>query len=1354
MSVAARLKLSVEISGTVQVPYRPKLWTQSSMMIPRFVYESYPKYAEFLEAYLRFVEKVYDTRGVYSPGPYYLVSNLIPFRDVDTTTEQFISYFKSEYLVDYPPLTEIETRHLIKSIAQFYSQKGTVRSFEFFFRTVFDIYFNIYYPKVDILRCSDGKWYRPYLLRLRQVGTGDPITSSQILEIKDAEMRGEVSGATGFVIGSFYDTVQFDSSEFSPDPSPTTGFQGVQPPKFALSGNFSEVFEWLEVGNAYKRFVPGETIEFSLKNGQKRYYWVPTVSSNPYLSGIQVHRGYWINRDGFLSSDKYIQDNNYYQSFSYEIRTSKSLVDVLAPVNRNLHPIGLKVFARVTPESSETVIPYPNEWNFIEWTKWCIYLFNWVGQPLPDPLPVDASDLKTVIFSGQKEIAVTPDYSYVQENRERPSFSWQFKNISTPPASPVDFEIGDFENHVLVFNRKRQKMLGGGTRYPSLAGSSLNPLFNFYYEGSQNNLRTFYENAYPTYDYRRAFGIRTLRQRSTFNEVFSVTKNPPSTTGKLPYWSQRFVTDQLFSSSMTREFWAGRVLVFRNGKYVPYRRPTARTTPVPNFSFSSEFPSHYNGVSIEAGHDDNDIIEVIPLDNNVEDYRQISTTTWSLLAGLTELPSSGNRSIQDLLLFFEDGTFLYPGRDFTVTVSDSGNLKVKVLPRFFIEKDPDDWNPLGTGSQPLFPILSGGPGSPVVDFTKILHKDIRTSVPHRDCRLYAHYLIHNGDSFHDVSNPDETGQIPTVIVKAPGKWYDRTLSKFTVSNGEGVIWAPLRGPDFLFLGSNAFPSGPLQGISAYWNMAEDDGSAFDSINISHLTPISPPQPANPPLTGYIRDGIYQVRAFSNNPVDPDSGKEAFIAPDNLQVSNSSNELSISLWFKVPTSALGDPNSKRSGMTLMRKTSSVTESVQEYHLYIESRVLKFTIGNGSGSISVNTTSQIVPDIWNHVVVSCKSSGSPKVSMYLNGSLVSASRGDGLIPTGPNDTSSSLTVGASLDPSTGSFSRFFTGGMTMVGLWKRALTPYDVEVLYYRGRGRTFEELLQIYAKLGISIPGVTLSSLGVVLNPRATDRLHWLQAAISTKYQLDPPVGAPIHSGDKNRRIYFQGPAGLIGGGMAFGSRAYTESSVGKRIFALRSNFWSDTGSFTYGTRFIQEYEIGLCYISKNDIPSRFENGSLSDGSMTSIYLSYTTSGATITIRNGLSTLTSPLPAKFNRPDQTVYFAMDFTGRKVWVGTYNKSLAIIDWINFGMGTGDPITGDNPTYSISEWDFTDPARIFVPAARAIWGQNSSEGATVDLLVNTSELGLFAYHYGYGNVQAWGNDDALIYTQGTFLPGSTTS
>ena len=139
----------------------PKTSQFISSQLPAFVRADHPMFVSFLEAYYEWLE----TTG--SVGDYAGGLDLLSQRDIDSTFDSFVQYFKKEYLLSFPEklATDVDgnplnQKNLIKNIRQFYRAKGSEKSYEFLFRILYNSAMEFYYPKEDILRLSDGKWIK------------------------------------------------------------------------------------------------------------------------------------------------------------------------------------------------------------------------------------------------------------------------------------------------------------------------------------------------------------------------------------------------------------------------------------------------------------------------------------------------------------------------------------------------------------------------------------------------------------------------------------------------------------------------------------------------------------------------------------------------------------------------------------------------------------------------------------------------------------------------------------------------------------------------------------------------------------------------------------------------------------------------------------------------------------------------------------------------------------------------------------------------------------------------------------------------------------------------------------------
>ena len=128
--------------------------------VPEFVRDDNQKFIDFLKAYYEWLENFYPQQ------------HLEDIRDIDNTVNMFVEYFSREVMQSIPREVISDKRFLAKHIKDLYSSKGTEASYKFLFRILFNEDAEVYFPKVDMLRVSDGKWSERQLIRVIST-TGD-----------------------------------------------------------------------------------------------------------------------------------------------------------------------------------------------------------------------------------------------------------------------------------------------------------------------------------------------------------------------------------------------------------------------------------------------------------------------------------------------------------------------------------------------------------------------------------------------------------------------------------------------------------------------------------------------------------------------------------------------------------------------------------------------------------------------------------------------------------------------------------------------------------------------------------------------------------------------------------------------------------------------------------------------------------------------------------------------------------------------------------------------------------------------------------------------------------------------------
>ena len=363
-----------------------------SSQFPQFVAEDHPAFIEFIEAYYGWL----DSKG----NPLYEARKLLDNQDIDTVSDEYEEHLFSEFLSILPKNLVADRSIILKNIKQFYGAKGTEKSFKFLFRILFNSDSYLYYPRVDVLRTSDGKWVQNKTIRI----TG---TNGDIRKIRAQRVVGATSNTTAFV-ERFY-SIKFDGTtayELVLNSSSITGSfipgenilcQYIEDEKtVTVTGKISPVVTGVRIIRAGSGYSVGDSLSVDgLGTGAiirvsevntiggivkciiKEYGIGYRVDSPPTgikfinaahpeidqdiqvandavaivnltLGAMTNYPGYFRNLDGQVSADKHIHDGYYYQQFSYVTYTDRPYSEYRDVVNKVVHPLGFKHFGGVS----------------------------------------------------------------------------------------------------------------------------------------------------------------------------------------------------------------------------------------------------------------------------------------------------------------------------------------------------------------------------------------------------------------------------------------------------------------------------------------------------------------------------------------------------------------------------------------------------------------------------------------------------------------------------------------------------------------------------------------------------------------------------------------------------------------------------------------------------------------------------------------------------------------------------------------------------------------------------------------------------------------------------------------------
>ena len=142
---------------------------------PSFYRSEGPNFIAFVRAYYEWLEQSQQTIGH--------SRSLLDYRDIDTTADQFIDYFKSELMSSIPADVVADKRLLIKHITDLYKAKGSKRAYELLFRMVYNEDIELFYPGEYVFKPSDNTWYVPRYLEITSAPNLDKLINTKIQTI-------------------------------------------------------------------------------------------------------------------------------------------------------------------------------------------------------------------------------------------------------------------------------------------------------------------------------------------------------------------------------------------------------------------------------------------------------------------------------------------------------------------------------------------------------------------------------------------------------------------------------------------------------------------------------------------------------------------------------------------------------------------------------------------------------------------------------------------------------------------------------------------------------------------------------------------------------------------------------------------------------------------------------------------------------------------------------------------------------------------------------------------------------------------------------------------------------------------
>ena len=130
--------------------------------------------------------------------------------NIDLADEVFQEKIYNQFLKLLSVNVVADKTTLIKYIKDFYRAKGSENAVRFLARILFSKEIEFYYPKSDILRASDGKWFVERSLKINNVRVDNVPDTTAVNNFANTIIKGLTLGTSGIVekVDTYYDKGQ------------------------------------------------------------------------------------------------------------------------------------------------------------------------------------------------------------------------------------------------------------------------------------------------------------------------------------------------------------------------------------------------------------------------------------------------------------------------------------------------------------------------------------------------------------------------------------------------------------------------------------------------------------------------------------------------------------------------------------------------------------------------------------------------------------------------------------------------------------------------------------------------------------------------------------------------------------------------------------------------------------------------------------------------------------------------------------------------------------------------------------------------------------------------------------------
>lgn len=117
-----------------------------------------PEHLRTNDRFIEFLEAYFEWQQSEITSPSRIINDLEDMRNIDIVADEFLGYLQREFAAPIPNIDKVDRRKLYKQVNDLYRAKGSIPSYEALFNLLFEDEIELYFPRVDMLIPSSGKW--------------------------------------------------------------------------------------------------------------------------------------------------------------------------------------------------------------------------------------------------------------------------------------------------------------------------------------------------------------------------------------------------------------------------------------------------------------------------------------------------------------------------------------------------------------------------------------------------------------------------------------------------------------------------------------------------------------------------------------------------------------------------------------------------------------------------------------------------------------------------------------------------------------------------------------------------------------------------------------------------------------------------------------------------------------------------------------------------------------------------------------------------------------------------------------------------------------------------------------------